>query len=121
MDVNSHRQRMEDIQKGKRSAEKTDIQKQVYCTGVLSACAFSCRVRNKQMYFKYDKTASGEKAAQVTPTRRPRSRLYQRILRELRRHFFEDSAFVGNSFIDGMIIYDLVDGADYFFKGGSER
>ena len=37
---------------------------------------------------------------------------------EISQYYYADSAFVGNSFIDGMIIYDLIDGADYFTKIG---
>lgn len=40
------------------------------------------------------------------------------VSNEIDQSFYTGSAFVGNSFIEGMIIYDLVEGADYFSKVG---
>lgn len=37
---------------------------------------------------------------------------------EISEAYFADSAFIGNSFIDGMSLYNMIDGADYFSKIG---
>lgn len=37
---------------------------------------------------------------------------------EISQMYYSHSAIVGNSFVEGMIIYDLIEGADYFAKVG---
>ena len=111
MDVNSHRQRMEDIQKRKAERRKKQIFKNrcialVFCLLVLFLVVFGISRCTSNMI------------KQVTPTPAPTFTPIPKDSSGIAQAFFEDSAFVGNSFIDGMIIYDLVDGADYFSKVG---
>ena len=55
-----------------------------------------------------------EIAAQATPE--PTQAV--RNATEIDQSYFANSAFLGNSFIDGMVVYDMIDGADYFAKIG---
>lgn len=119
MDVNSHRQRMEDIQKRKAERRKKQIFKNrcialVFCLLVLFLVVFGISRCTSNMIKRHQE----KKAAQVTPTPAPTFTPIPKDSSGIAQAFFEDSAFVGNSFIDGMIIYDLVDGADYFSKVG---
>lgn len=119
MDTDSHKQRMQDIQKRKAERRKKQIFKNrciaaVFCVLVLALLVFGI----KSCVSGVIKRAEERKAAQVTPTPVPTNTPIPKDASGIAQDFFKKSAFVGNSFIDGMVIYDLVDGADYFSKIG---
>ncbi len=57
-----------------------------------------------------------EIAAQTTPE--PTQASVVTNPNEISAEYYANSAFVGNSFIEGLLLYDMVDGADYFSKIG---
>lgn len=84
---------------------------------VIRGCAVSVaekREAKRQLELSEQQQIEEEQrtAAQATPTPTPVPP------GEIDRTYYSNSAFVGNSFIEGMIIYDLVGGADYFAKIG---
>ena len=119
MDVGSHKQRMDDIQKRKQERRKKQIFKNrciaaVFCLLVLILMIFGVKSCVSGMI----KSAQERKAAQITPSPVPTNTPIPKDASGIAQDFFKNSAFLGNSFIEGMIIYDLVDGADYFSKVG---
>lgn len=50
-----------------------------------------------------------------TPTTAPAQKSN---LSDIDQNYYQNSAFIGNSFVDGMMNYSLVDGADYFARIG---
>ena len=119
MDTDSHRERMKDIQRRKAERRKKQIFKNrciaaVFCVLVLALIVFGVKSCVSGMI----KNAAERKAAQVTASPMPTNTPVPRDASGIAQDFFKDSAFVGNSFIEGMVIYNLVDGADYFAKVG---
>lgn len=74
---------------------------------ILKGCVSSVLKRNEQL--------KQEQATIVTPepTVQP-----EQSPTEISAAYYAESAFVGNSFIDDMMTYDIVEGADYFAKIG---
>ena len=64
-----------------------------------------------------NKNKSNNNEVQVTVTASP-TPTAESGSKNIDQNFYRDSCFLGNSFIDGMEIYNLVDGADYFAKVG---
>lgn len=61
----------------------------------------------------------GNKANEVQVTATPEPTATPLVSnRNIDQDFFADSCFIGNSFVDSMEIYELIDGADYFGKVG---
>ena len=119
MDVGSHKQRMDDIQRRKQERRKKQIFKNrciaaVFCLLVLILMIFGVKSCVSGMI----KSAQERKAAMITPSPVPTNTPIPRDASGIAQDFFKNSAFLGNSFIEGMIIYDLVDDADYFSKVG---
>lgn len=119
MNTSSQKQRMDDIQRRKQERRKKQIFKNrciaaVFCLLVLillisgvTSCVNGIRER-----------AEERRLAQITPAPVSTGTPIPRDASGIAQGFFKNSAFLGNSFIEGMIIYDLVDGADYFAKVG---
>ena len=118
MDTESHKARMEEIQKRKAERRKKQIFKNrciaaVFCLLVIALVVFgisSCVKGIAANRAEKNAQASMSPSPSPTPIATDKSGIDQT--------YFEDSAFLGNSFIEGMVIYDLVDGADYFGKVG---
>lgn len=123
------RKRIEDIQKRKIEREKANKRK-IYmlrraatvliAIGILAAAVFGIRacVLSIQAHLA-EKAAeeaariAAEEAAKPTPTPEP---VY--TSKGINETYYTNCAFFGNSYIDGMEIYELVPGADYFSKIG---
>lgn len=58
-----------------------------------------------------------EKPAAASETPAP-TRVVIENPNKISMNYYASSAFIGNSFVEGMIIYDLIDGTDYFTKIG---
>lgn len=119
MDADSHKKRMREIQKRKEERRKKQIFKNrciavVFCVLVLALIVFGV----KSCVSGIIKNAAEKKAAQVTASPMPSNTPVPKDASGIAQDFFKESVFVGNSFIDGMVIYDLIDGADYFAKVG---
>lgn len=119
MDADSHKKRMREIQKRKEERRKKQIFKNrciaaVFCVLVLALMVFGV----KSCVSGIIKNAAEKKAAQVTASPMPSNTPVPKDASGIAQDFFKESVFVGNSFIDGMVIYDLIDGADYFAKVG---
>ena len=119
MDADSHKKRMREIQKRKEERRKKQIFKNrciaaVFCVLVLALMVFGV----KSCVSGIIKNAAEKKAAQVTASPMPSNTPVPKDTSGIAQDFFKESVFVGNSFIDGMVIYDLIDGADYFAKVG---
>lgn len=65
---------------------------------------------------KAEQKRQEELANMATPTPMPATRKTNST--EIDQNYYQNSAFMGNSFVDGMMNYSLIDGADYFARIG---
>lgn len=119
------RKRIEEIQKRKREREEA-LRQRIFMIRriILAAAALAiilavifgikgCISAIEQKKAEEAARIAAEEAAKPTPTPAP-------IIDEngINQTFYDNSAFVGNSFAEGMIIYELLDNCDYFSKVG---
>lgn len=126
----SHRDRIKDIQRRKEEREKEARKKRILFNRFITALAAlaiiflivfgikSCigAIAQKRAEKAAEKAAEEQAIAEAMATEAPS----QQIATEgsIDQNFYANSAFIGNSFIDGMEIYELVDDADYFARIG---
>lgn len=123
-----HSERIKDIQKMKEERERETRKKQTFvircaaavlAAGIIFLIVFgikSCVTAVSQKRAEREQAAQAEmNSATPTPMPDPKD-----IPTEgnVNNKFYKNSAFVGNSFVDGMEMYELVDGADYFARIG---
>ena len=120
------RKRIEDIKRRSEQREKA-AKRRLYmlrrallvliAIGLIAAAAFGIRGCVRSIQEKRAEEAAriaAEEAAKPTPT--PEPVFSDKGINET---FYDNSAFFGNSFIDGMKVYELVpEGTDYFSKVG---
>ena len=124
-----NRERIEDIQKRKAQREKEN-KRRIYmlrrviivvaAIGIIVAAVLGVRsgvlaIREHLAQKAAEEAAriAAEEAAKPTPTPEP---VY--TPKGINETYYHNCAFFGNSFIEGMEIYELVPGADYFSKVG---
>lgn len=123
--ASGHGDRFRDIQRRKEERERKVRKKQIIasrCTAaVFCACIIFLLIFGIKSCVGAISSRRAEKEAQRTletvmvtsvPTSAPMS------ADGIDSEFYRNSAFVGNSFVDGMEIYDLIGGADYFARVG---
>lgn len=119
MDTESHNLRMKEIQRRKAERRRKQIFKNrciaaVFCLLLIVLMVFGIKSCVSNIAQKRAEKAQAEETVSPSPTPTP-------ILTDssgINQSYFEESVFLGNSFIDGMAIYDLVDGAEYYGKVG---
>lgn len=120
--------RIKDIQRRKEERERETRKKQtlvIRCAeAVIAACMIFLIVFGIKSCVNAVSQKRAERAAQVqaeidsaTPTPAPDPKDIP-TEGNVDNKFYKNSAFVGNSFADGMEMYELVDGADYFARIG---
>lgn len=119
MDTESHNLRMKEIQRRKAERRRKQIFKNrciaaVFCLLLLTLMVFGI----KSCVSNIARNRAEKREAEVTTSPSPTPTPIVKDSSGINQAYFEDSAFLGNSFIDGMVIYDLIDGADYFGKVG---
>lgn len=123
--MSGERKRIEDIQKRKLLREK-ELKRRIYmmrrgilivaALAVIAAAVFgikSCVTYVKQKQAEEAARIAAEEAAKPTPTPAPSYNS-----KGIDETFYKNSVFVGNSFIEGMQIYELISDAEYFSKVG---
>lgn len=122
----SSNDRLRDIQRRKEEREREARKKRAFalrCAAAVFAAAIlflivfgvkSCVSAINQKRAEREAQEQAEIAASATPTPAPVIPTEGNI----DNNFYSDSVFIGNSFIDGMEIYKLVSGADYFSRIG---
>lgn len=123
------RKRIEDIQKRKEQREKAS-KRRIYmmrraimaliAIGIIVAvifgirgCVMSIAERRAEKAAAEAARVAAEEAAKPTPTPEP---VYNDD--GINETYYKNSAFFGNSFIEGMKIYELISDTDYFSKVG---
>lgn len=119
------RKRIEDIKKRKLEREKI-LRHKIYMLRraglvlagliIIAIVVFavrSCVVTVQKKIVEHDARIAAEEAAKPTPV--PTPFINENGIDEV---YFRNSAFMGNSFIEGMFMYDLIPDTDYFSKVG---
>lgn len=127
--MSGERKRIEDIKKRKKEREKA-LKRKIYMlrrVGLVVAgliviavvvfgiksCVSSIQVKLEERRERIAAEQAAIEAAKPTPV--PTPFINKKGIDEV---YFRNSAFVGNSFIDGMFMYDLAEDTDYFSKVG---
>lgn len=117
----NQKERLEEI---KKTHEKEQYERKLLIHRVIFAAAviliilliiFGVKWCMSAVSEKAEQRMQAELAAQATPEPTPIPIVNST---EISDAYFSNSAFVGNSFIEGLFICDLIDGADFFSKIG---
>ncbi|MCI5604209.1 MAG: GDSL-type esterase/lipase family protein [Clostridia bacterium] len=124
----SHRDRIKEIQRRKEEREKEAKKKRILfnrCLVILIGLAIiflivfgikSCV--SSVLQKRAEKAADEQAITESVQTPQPQQNDIINTEGSIDQSFYAGSAFVGNSFIDGMEIYELLDDVDYFARVG---
>lgn len=123
----SHRERLKDIQRRKEEREKEARRKRILfnrCIIVLAGLAiiflivFGIKSCVSSIAQRNAEKAAEEQAITEAETELQEPQNLISTEGSIDQSFYANSAFIGNSFVDGMEIYELIDDADYFARIG---